>query len=273
MRGATNHLQGKRCAHLIGCPSEQCLVLACRGRSWSAYAQTVWLAAVLPESASARKKHTNTQTCRVLTWPGKIWRCYALPTLLLVAIEVSSNIRSDALRESKRRHKPSYVLKVLRPTITTTQHHQTEKGEARGSTWRSDYAKDGKKDACHTQTKPCALRKPIVRTPQSTSWHARSRVLFSQIAPSYRDRFPSQSRVYEISVSLFQEFVEVRKKESRRTRSARRGDENESNLTITYTQVLWFLPSLTRTTSTSWVTTRTRFTVCLPQEPSVCEVC
>lgn len=74
------------------------------------------------------------------------------PTLLLVAIEVSSNIRSDALRESKIRHKPRYVLKVLRPTITTTQHHQTEKGEPRGSTWRSDYAKDGKKDACHTQT-------------------------------------------------------------------------------------------------------------------------
>jgi hypothetical protein len=181
MRGATHHLYGKRCAHLIGCPSEQCLVLACRGRSWSACAQTVWLAAVLPESASARKKHTNTQTCRVLTWPGKTWRCYALPTLPLVAIEVSSNIRSDALRESKRTHKPCYVLKVLRPTITTTQHHQTEKGEARTSTWRSDYAKDGKKDACHTQTKPCALRKPIVRTPQSTSWHARSRVLFSQI--------------------------------------------------------------------------------------------
>jgi hypothetical protein len=79
------------------------------------------------------------------------------------------SIRRVALRESKRTHKPRYVLKVLRPTITTTQHHQTEKGEPRGSTWRSDYAKDGKKDACHTQTKPCALRKPIVRTPQSTS--------------------------------------------------------------------------------------------------------
>ncbi len=38
-------------------------------------------------------------------------------------------------------------------------------------------------------------------------------------------------------------------------------------LTITWTQVLWFLESLTRPTVTCCVTTRTRLTVCLPVQP------
>ncbi len=42
-------------------------------------------------------------------------------------------------------------------------------------------------------------------------------------------------------------------------------------LTITCTQVLWFLERLTRPTVSYWVTTRTRFTVCLPSQPSVSE--
>ena len=42
-------------------------------------------------------------------------------------------------------------------------------------------------------------------------------------------------------------------------------------LTITCTQVLWFLESLTRPTVSCYVTTRTRLTVCLPEQPSVCE--
>jgi hypothetical protein len=42
-------------------------------------------------------------------------------------------------------------------------------------------------------------------------------------------------------------------------------------LTITCTQVLWFLECLTRPTVSSCETTRTRFTVCLPVQPSVCE--
>jgi hypothetical protein len=42
-------------------------------------------------------------------------------------------------------------------------------------------------------------------------------------------------------------------------------------LTITCTQVLWFLERLTRPTVSWCVTTRTRLTVCLPTQPSVCE--
>jgi hypothetical protein len=42
-------------------------------------------------------------------------------------------------------------------------------------------------------------------------------------------------------------------------------------LTITYTQVLWFLECLTRPTVSCCETTRTRFTVCLPSQPSVYE--
>ena len=45
-----------------------------------------------------------------------------------------------------------------------------------------------------------------------------------------------------------------------------------THLTITWTQVLWFLERLTRPTVSYYVTTRTRFTVCLPTQPSVCEV-
>ncbi len=44
-------------------------------------------------------------------------------------------------------------------------------------------------------------------------------------------------------------------------------------LTITRTQVLWFLERLTRTTVSCCVTTRTSLTVCLPVQPSVCESC
>jgi hypothetical protein len=42
-------------------------------------------------------------------------------------------------------------------------------------------------------------------------------------------------------------------------------------ITITYTQVLWFLERLTRPTVSSCETTRTRLTICLPVQPSVCE--
>jgi hypothetical protein len=42
-------------------------------------------------------------------------------------------------------------------------------------------------------------------------------------------------------------------------------------ITITYTQVLWFLERLTRPTVSSCETTRTRLTICLPAQPSVCE--
>jgi hypothetical protein len=42
-------------------------------------------------------------------------------------------------------------------------------------------------------------------------------------------------------------------------------------LTITCTQTLWFLESLTRSTVSFCVTTRTRLAVCLPTQPSVCE--
>jgi hypothetical protein len=42
-------------------------------------------------------------------------------------------------------------------------------------------------------------------------------------------------------------------------------------LTITCIQVLWFLERLTRTTASCCVTTRTRLTVCLPTQTSVCE--
>jgi hypothetical protein len=43
-------------------------------------------------------------------------------------------------------------------------------------------------------------------------------------------------------------------------------------LTITCTQVLWFLESLTRPTVSCCETTRTSLPVCLPAQPSVCEV-
>jgi hypothetical protein len=42
-------------------------------------------------------------------------------------------------------------------------------------------------------------------------------------------------------------------------------------LTITCTQILWFLERLTRSTVSCCETTRTRLTVCLPVQPSVCE--
>ncbi len=42
-------------------------------------------------------------------------------------------------------------------------------------------------------------------------------------------------------------------------------------LTITCTQVLWFLERLTRSTVSCYETTRTRLTVCLPTPPSMCE--
>ncbi len=42
-------------------------------------------------------------------------------------------------------------------------------------------------------------------------------------------------------------------------------------ITITYTQVLWFLESLTRPAVSFCETTRTRLTICLPTQPSVCE--
>ncbi len=42
-------------------------------------------------------------------------------------------------------------------------------------------------------------------------------------------------------------------------------------LTIRCTQVLWFLERLTRSTVSCCVTTRTRLTLCLPAQPSVCE--
>ena len=42
-------------------------------------------------------------------------------------------------------------------------------------------------------------------------------------------------------------------------------------LTITCTQVLWFLECLTRPTVSCCETTRTRLTICLPTQPSVCE--
>ena len=42
-------------------------------------------------------------------------------------------------------------------------------------------------------------------------------------------------------------------------------------LTITCTQVLWFLERLTRPTVSCCETTRTRLTICLPAQPSVCE--
>jgi hypothetical protein len=42
-------------------------------------------------------------------------------------------------------------------------------------------------------------------------------------------------------------------------------------ITITYTQVLYFLERLTRPTVSSCETTRTRLTICLPAQPSVCE--
>ncbi len=43
-------------------------------------------------------------------------------------------------------------------------------------------------------------------------------------------------------------------------------------LTITWTQVLWFLECLTWSTVSCCVTTRSRLTVCLPVQPSVWEV-
>ena len=42
-------------------------------------------------------------------------------------------------------------------------------------------------------------------------------------------------------------------------------------ITITCTQVLWFLERLTRPTVSSGETTRTRLIICLPSQPSVCE--
>jgi hypothetical protein len=42
-------------------------------------------------------------------------------------------------------------------------------------------------------------------------------------------------------------------------------------ITITYTQVLWFLERLTRPTVSCCETTRTRLNICLPAQPSVCE--
>ena len=42
-------------------------------------------------------------------------------------------------------------------------------------------------------------------------------------------------------------------------------------ITITYTQVLWFLERLTRPTVSCCETTRTSLTICLPAQPSVCE--
>ena len=42
-------------------------------------------------------------------------------------------------------------------------------------------------------------------------------------------------------------------------------------ITITCTQVLWFLECLTRPVVSFCETTRTRLTICLPAQPSVCE--
>jgi hypothetical protein len=42
-------------------------------------------------------------------------------------------------------------------------------------------------------------------------------------------------------------------------------------LTITCTQVLWFLERVTGPTISCCVTTRTSLTLCLPSQPSVCE--
>jgi hypothetical protein len=42
-------------------------------------------------------------------------------------------------------------------------------------------------------------------------------------------------------------------------------------ITITCTQVLWFLERLTRPAVSFYETTRTRLTICLPSQPSVCE--
>jgi hypothetical protein len=42
-------------------------------------------------------------------------------------------------------------------------------------------------------------------------------------------------------------------------------------ITITCTQVLWFLEGLTRPTVSCCKTTRTRLNICLPAQPSVCE--
>jgi hypothetical protein len=42
-------------------------------------------------------------------------------------------------------------------------------------------------------------------------------------------------------------------------------------ITITCTQVLWFLERLTRPAVSFCETTRTRLTICLPAQPSVCE--
>jgi hypothetical protein len=42
-------------------------------------------------------------------------------------------------------------------------------------------------------------------------------------------------------------------------------------ITITCTQVLWFLERLTSPTVSCCETTRTRLTICLPEQPSVCE--
>jgi hypothetical protein len=42
-------------------------------------------------------------------------------------------------------------------------------------------------------------------------------------------------------------------------------------ITITCTQVLWCLERLTRPTVSCYETTRTRLTICLPAQPSVCE--
>ena len=42
-------------------------------------------------------------------------------------------------------------------------------------------------------------------------------------------------------------------------------------ITITCTQVLWFLERLTRPAVSFCETTRTRLTICLPTQPSVCE--
>ena len=42
-------------------------------------------------------------------------------------------------------------------------------------------------------------------------------------------------------------------------------------ITFTYTQVFWCLQRLTRPTVSCCETTRTRLTICLPAQPSVCE--
>ncbi len=51
-----------------------------------------------------------------------------------------------------------------------------------------------------------------------------------------------------------------------------RHNSRQSEPSPSWTQVLWFLEYLVKTTVSCSVTTRTRITVCLPTQPSVCEV-